>query len=255
MSTGDGVERVLQVDVGEAHDLSARTAVPARLRPGRGPRTDATAPARIPMRDPVLAQRGGRHLRESASLHAGSGRDPFLRHGLTARPGTGKAQLARGLLTSPRGSGATPLPCEPALELGAVEAPVPADLHRRQRIAAVAWRSRAPTSAGCRAAARRRWRSAAARRATSGGLGGSGVGERLEWQGHPERTVGARGMRVVRWQRHRPPDRRSRRPTIASTVSAALMRAWTSSRRCGRSAASARVGAAPPRGLRTSARR
>ena len=122
MSTGDGVERVLQVDVGEAHDLSARTAVPARLRPGRGPRTDAAAPARIPVHDPLLAQRGGRHLRESASLQAASRRDPLLRHGLTA-PGDRRGTVARACSVAGRPA-PPPLPCEPALELRAIEATV-----------------------------------------------------------------------------------------------------------------------------------
>jgi hypothetical protein len=194
MSTGDGVERVLQVGVGEAHDLSARTAVPARLRPGRGPWTDATAPPRISMRDPLLAQRGGRHLRQSASLQAASRRDPFLRHGLTA-PGEPARAPSRGRPQSPPGPGATSAavrasaraPSDQSGDAGR-SAPTGADQLATSR-------SRAPTSAGCRAAARRR-------RRVSSGLGERGVelGGRLSGSGSsgsgiPPDSRGAGGCR------------------------------------------------------------
>ncbi len=97
----DGVERLLQVGLRATHELSRCARFHPRVCQEGAAGSDAEAAAGVSLRDQVLAQRGGRHLRQPASLCAGCSRASFLRHGLTA---LGELALRRGLRASQRGA-------------------------------------------------------------------------------------------------------------------------------------------------------
>ena len=93
MPRGRGVERFLQMGLGQAYDVSARPALSSRLRHCGRTRADAAARQGLPVRNPILAQRGGRHLRQSTPLRARSRSDPLLRNGVG--PGADAQQQMR----------------------------------------------------------------------------------------------------------------------------------------------------------------
>jgi hypothetical protein len=87
------VERFLQMGLGQAHDVPARPALSSRLRHRGRTRADAAAREGLLVRNPILAQRGRRHLRQSTPLQARSRSDPLLWNGVTWRRRAAADQL------------------------------------------------------------------------------------------------------------------------------------------------------------------